>query len=534
MPHASLIARCTHSGQQDNQGIKSTPTRGLVIDRLTTPSTMSQLKKRSVAVSFIFQFPKDDTTNTRPKVALFKRSDKVRTYQHKYAPVSGSIESFDANPLATAWREIQEETTLTPGSLTLFRQGKPYSFVDESIQREWTINPFGFILTCDPSKITIDWEHDDYAWFDPADVADDQKVDGVPKLLESLRRVWLEFDLGAAAPVLDAGLAKLKGDHESGARQLAGIALGAFADVLKKSDISDKEVWWANARRAGWHLWKNGRESMGAPILSVVLAGLDVVREKASEGLSADVVDDIVVSLDELARQREASASRIANAFAAFLQQRPADGPIRILTLSSSSTIASCLTHALASVGHRLDLRILESRPLCEGAKLAYKLSSFAAEYNFSSRVDITVMTDAAAGIASQDVHLLLLGADLIDRHGNVSNKTGSLPAVLAARHVSNNVKVVVVSEKEKVLPFEAPGHEDNDAGEVTRGWDSVGVVRGQGPGGDVKVRNVYFEWVNNGLVDVYVTDEGISGTEDVMRWAADIDRRAKDVFDGL
>ncbi|KID88458.1 translation initiation factor eIF-2B subunit family protein [Metarhizium guizhouense ARSEF 977] len=496
---------------------------------------MSQLKKRSVAVSFIFQFPKDDTTNTRPKVALFKRSDKVRTYQHKYAPVSGSIESFDANPLATAWREIQEETTLTPCSLTLFRQGKPYSFVDESIQREWTINPFGFILTSDPSKITIDWEHDDYAWFDPADVADDQKVDGVPKLLESLRRVWLEFDFGAAAPVLDAGLTRLKGDHESGARQLAGIALGVFADVLKKSDISDKEVWWANARRAGWHLWKNGRESMGAPILSVVLAGLDVVREKTSEGLSADVVDDIVASLDELARQREASASRIADAFAAFLQQHhPADGPVRILTLSSSSTITRCLTHALASVGHRLDLRILESRPLCEGAKLAYRLSSFAAEHNFSSRVDITVMTDAAAGIASQDVDLLLLGADLIDRHGNVSNKTGSLPAVLAARHVSNNVKVVVVSEKEKVLPFEAPGHEDNDAGEVTRGWDSVGVVRGQKPGGDVKVRNVYFEWVNNGLVDVYVTDEGISGTEDVMRWAADIERRAKDVFDGL
>jgi hypothetical protein len=49
---------------------------------ITSPSsTMSQLKKRSVAVSFIFQFPKDDTTNTRPKVALFKRSDKVRTYQ---------------------------------------------------------------------------------------------------------------------------------------------------------------------------------------------------------------------------------------------------------------------------------------------------------------------------------------------------------------------------------------------------------------------------------------------------------------------
>ncbi|KHN95882.1 Initiation factor 2B-related protein [Metarhizium album ARSEF 1941] len=497
---------------------------------------MSPLKKCCVAVSFIFHLPKDDAKNTRPKVALFRRSDKVRTYQHKYAPVSGSIERFDENPLATAWREIHEETSLTPSSVKLFRQGKPFSFVDESIQREWTVNPFGFILISDPSNITIDWEHDSYAWFDPADVADDDKVDGVPKLLESLRRVWFEFDFGPAAPVLGAGLARLKDDHESGARQLAGTALDIFAHVLSSLDPSDQEAWWANARRSAWHLWKNGRESMGAPILSVVLAGLDAVRDGIKGGLSPDVVGRVVASLGELAQQREASTGRTADAFAAFLQQYPDDRPVRILTLSSSSTISCCLMRVLASPNHRLDLRVLESRPLFEGVKLAHKLSRFAAEKNLSSRVEVTVMTDAAAGIASQDVDLLLLGADLIDRQGNVSNKTGSLPAVLAARHVSKHVKVVVVSEKEKVLPFEAPGHEDNDAGELTEVWDRMGVARGEGEGapGGVKVSNVYFEWIDNELVDAYVTDEGVSGTEDVMRWAEDIERRAKDVFTGL
>lgn len=38
-----------------------------------------------------------------------------------------AMEENDAGPLITAWRELEEETTLTNGSLNLFRQGKPFS-----------------------------------------------------------------------------------------------------------------------------------------------------------------------------------------------------------------------------------------------------------------------------------------------------------------------------------------------------------------------------------------------------------------------
>jgi translation initiation factor 2B subunit (eIF-2B alpha/beta/delta family) len=395
--------------------------------------------------------------------------------------------------------------------------------VDESIQREWTINPFAFVLTCDASKIKIDWEHESYDWFDPADISDDG-FDGVPRLLESLRRVWFEFDLGGAAAVLDAGLARLQDDHESGARQLASVALGVFIRVLKQLESGD--AWWANACMVAWHLWKNGRESMGAPILSVMLASLDIIRDTIPDGRGP--VDDAVSALDSLARQRETSVDRITRSFASFLAGFPAHKPIVVVTLSSSSTVAACLVQAMAA--REMDLRILESRPLCEGAKLAGQLSSLAASRNLLSRVKVTVLTDAAAGIACQGADLLLLGADLIDRRGNVSNKTGSLPAVLAARHVSKHVRVVVVSEREKVLPFEAPGHEENDAAEVTCSWGGLGIP----DSGGLRVRNVYFEWVESGLVDVYVTDEGVSDKEDVTRWAEDIERRARSVFDAL
>lgn len=42
---------------------------------------MSQLKKRSVAASFLFEFPHNDTA-LLPQVALFRRSGDVRTYQY--------------------------------------------------------------------------------------------------------------------------------------------------------------------------------------------------------------------------------------------------------------------------------------------------------------------------------------------------------------------------------------------------------------------------------------------------------------------
>lgn len=122
------------------------------------------------------------------------------TGRHKYAGISGTIEPTDASPLAAAWRELAEETTLTDARLKLFRAGEPYSFVDEGLRREWTIHPFGFVLVNgeeggdggdgEGGGICIDWEHESYAWFDPKAVTDEAGFGGVPRLAESLGRVW--------------------------------------------------------------------------------------------------------------------------------------------------------------------------------------------------------------------------------------------------------------------------------------------------------------------------------------------------------
>ncbi|KAH6609953.1 translation initiation factor eif-2b subunit family [Trichoderma cornu-damae] len=508
-----------------------------------------QLKRSAVAVSFIFRFPEGHVANTRPQVALFRRSGEVNTYRHKYAPISGGVETTDANPLATAWRELCEETTLTSASLRLFRQGKPYSFTDTDVGRIWTINPFSFILKSPreggqgEAGIEIDWEHQGYRWFDPDEVTDDESFQGVPRLKESLRRVWFDIDLGKdAGGALAAGLRTLHDDHESGARQLASKALEVYLDVIPRIEAGDRDAWWKNVRFAAWHLWKNGRESMGAPILSVVLSSLDIVEKKlhllphgASGAPSKDFLEDVCAAIKQFGHARQQSASKTANTFASFLGQHfPAGEPVKIVTLSSSSTITSSISHVLASASAShtpLDIHVLESRPLFEGVRVAQRISSLVqSSSSRNATITITIHTDASAALASQNAHVLLLGADLVDQSGNVSNKTGSLPAVLAARYVSPGVKVVVLAEREKVMPFDPPGHEENDSEELVRAW---GAVLGTGLRG-VDVKNVYFEWVPANLVDLYLTEDGVEGMEDIEKWAGEVRRKAGRFFDNL
>ncbi|ENH73709.1 Putative translation initiation factor eIF-2B subunit 2 [Fusarium oxysporum f. sp. cubense race 1] len=465
---------------------------------------MAPLKHRDVATSFIFRFPADGEAK-KPQVALFRRSGHVNTYQHKYAGISGSVDDTDADPLATAWRELAEETTLTHDSLRLFRKGKPFSFADESIGREWTVNPFGFVLKSESdggrgeAGIKIDWEHEGYEWFDPDAINDSNDFEGVPRILESLRRVWFNVDLGeVAGNTLSRGLVALQEDHESGARQLATKALDTYIDVIKKLDSTDQVQWWNNIRFAGWHLWKNGRESMGASILNVVLSALDIVQ------------DGIPPSEQHLS----------------------GGGPLKILTLSSSSTITSAITHVMGNTSRPVEVHVLESRPLFEGVKMAQSIASCA--NNSKAKTRLIIHTDASVGIAAKDIDIVLIGADLIDKTAAVSNKVGSLPVVLTAKYVSPKAKIVILSEKEKVLPFAPPGQEENDSCEVMQAWGDLSSAAREVPHSLVTVKNVYFEWVSPDLIDHYITEDGVTGRVGMSNYAQEVEKKADQYFTNL
>lgn len=123
----------------------------------------------------------------------------------------------------------------------------------------------------------------------------------------------------------------------------------------------------------------------------------------------------------------------------------------------------------------------------------------------------------------------------------NENQKIGSLPAVLSARHISPKVKVVVLSDTEKIAgPGSVEEHvsEENDASELSRAWR--GTVAGAEvvedalarEDGKVVVRNAYFEWVPADFVDAYATEEGLWGTRRI-RHSSDWIGRKMEVYFG-
>jgi len=501
-------------------------------------------------------------------------------YRQRLAPISGSIETGDRSPLAAAWRELREETTLTPASLELLRQGKPYTFSDPSVGREWTVYPFAFRLRPGgEARIKTDWEHESWSWYDPLQVSDDPSFLGVPRLAESLRRVWFERDLGQdAGEVLTAGLEDLRTDHQSGARQLAGKALSLLRDVVAAVDGGDTyETWWAKVRGAAWHIWKNGRESMGAAILSVLLEALKHVEDtlRSHHGRpgpenSKQRRDAAVESLEgRLALRAAAEANPISEAFVKFLREefgtRERGATLSILTLSESSTISTCLRKLVLETDFVLDLRVLESRPLFEGVSLAAALAESVlsekaplgglphrGQDSPPARVKLVIYTDAAAALAAAGIDVVLVGADRISASGSVSNKTGSLPAVLSARHASPDVKTVVLSESEKIAPPGAEEEhvvEENDPAQLESAWKgefnnarvrvaAASLARALGDsasggfdGVEVGVSNVFFEWVPHSLVDTYVTEFGVWTRHDIVTHSERLGAEEKRLF---
>ncbi|KAK0742606.1 hypothetical protein B0T18DRAFT_305751, partial [Schizothecium vesticola] len=516
------------------------------------------LQKRSVVSSFIFKF--DGTPDGQPKVALFRRSEKVSTYRNYLAPISGSIEPSDVSPLAAAWREIAEETALDPSSLTFLRHGKSYTFADPSVGREWAIYPFAFALKAPTaeteSRIAIDWEHTSWAWHDPPSVTDDPPFHGVPRLAESLHRVWFENDLGpSAGAILSSGLRSLAADNVSGARQMAGSALRILREtVVAFSPCVPTEEWWSVVRMAAWHLIKNGRESMSAAIQSALLAALSDIENRMAthpKDEKESFLPVVTKCIDDVLAQRTQSANTLSSSLTDFLvstfppfQSRA----LSLLTLSESSTITHALLHlARSGAFAKLDIHILESRPLFEGVSLTASLAS--ANTN-ASEVRITIHTDASAALASHGIAAVLLGADRIASSGAVSNKTGSLPAVLSARYVtsgSTRARIVVLSDTDKIAPPGSASHavEDGGAEPVAAAWTTSQRLRVAADSitaaawtrnnkVEVAVRNVSFEWVPAELIDVYLTERGKWTVDDIARHAEGLKAEEERMFGAL
>jgi 8-oxo-dGTP diphosphatase len=116
------------------------------------------------------------------EILILRRSERVGSYQGRWAGVSGYIEtSADEQALI----EIEEETSLSPEEVELTRKGKPLAVEDKKLGVRWVVHPYLFHIE-DRNKIKMDWEHKEARWIVPKDIT---KFETVPKLKETLDRV---------------------------------------------------------------------------------------------------------------------------------------------------------------------------------------------------------------------------------------------------------------------------------------------------------------------------------------------------------
>lgn len=116
------------------------------------------------------------------KILILKRSNKVGSFQGRYAAVSGYIELSEnrrqlskeiikAAALKQAYIEIKEEINLDKEDVQLLKKGEMFLAQDETNpQKKWYIFPFLFELITTPKKIRLNWENSSYKWVDPKDL----------------------------------------------------------------------------------------------------------------------------------------------------------------------------------------------------------------------------------------------------------------------------------------------------------------------------------------------------------------------------
>ncbi|KAI1952276.1 hypothetical protein LOZ39_001465 [Ophidiomyces ophidiicola] len=340
---------------------------------------------------------------------------------------------------------------------------------------------------------------------------------------------------------------QLRDNHRSGARELATDAVECFALVcnminagLAQEKDKDEDykyrVWWTAVRRTSWIISTYARPSMSAAINVAVLKALEALGEGD----------------EDRARERDRSDPGMGAYLQQFIRHKfPPSSPestprtVTILTLSLSSTIRHALlallqlenSHGTGDNSNPLmvRLRIMESRPLCEGANLAKILADQAMSKAFNN-LEIEIASDASVAILAREADIILLGADRISACGDVSNKTGSFPEVVCAKHIANSAVAIVISETEKVdKPYHGAGptEEDNSPAELMRAW-SADVQQSASLEmwkRIVRVRNVYFEWVPASYIDFYICETGILSVDDIQKQSQWVVRAEQRIF---
>jgi 8-oxo-dGTP pyrophosphatase MutT (NUDIX family) len=113
------------------------------------------------------------------KLLILKRSEKVKSYKHKWSGISGYFEKKE-DLLSRALIEIYEETQIKKENITL---RKILEKIEIEIENSKKIIVQPFLFSSKTNLISLNWENDEYKWIKEEEV---KSYDTVPRLIEML------------------------------------------------------------------------------------------------------------------------------------------------------------------------------------------------------------------------------------------------------------------------------------------------------------------------------------------------------------
>jgi translation initiation factor eIF-2B subunit delta len=274
---------------------------------------------------------------------------------------------------------------------------------------------------------------------------------------------------------IDRALTKIADDRRSGASELAGKAVGAFAFTGPAAGVSV-----ARYVRAINSLFKRAKKTRPAmaPVESVVARlAFEFAKVEAQSSEAAHVA--LVALTRRLKAELDNTGDRVARRFESRF-----GGVRRPLTISYSSSV----TRAIRALS-KPRVTVCESRPAFEGRRMARLLRANAGS--------VTLITESQIGPALDECDSVVMGCDAVYPDGSIVNKMGSYLLALTAR--DKRRPVIVVGDTYKLCRPIRGSFECHPAGQVWRG----------APDG-IMVRNVAFENVPGHLVDHIVLENGV------------------------
>lgn len=281
-------------------------------------------------------------------------------------------------------------------------------------------------------------------------------------------------------------LSELKQDNTSGANELIDKALAIIRNQLDSYEIEN-----ADKTKEIYNLSKeiiDSRPSM-APLINTIgylIHDLIIITKS-----------NLLERLNQFEVDKLGRLKALEQSFNKFLMSQKKE-ILKILLISYSSTINKLLT---INRHYPFELYILESRPLCEGHKVAELLSSY-----FKTHLII----DAAMGKFIDNIDLVLIGVDSILKNGSIINKIGTYPLSVLADSKSIDVYAVADSFKynlkshydQKIIIEEKPIEEIYNK-ELTNDL--------------LKVHNLYFDITPSEYITGIISDLGILSIKEFL-----------------